>query len=76
MAMRVDEADQVLEELPPLKRALAVQRRVIEAILVSHFPETPPAEVDARMARMVRAFHGRDVGGGDGGCSRGAMLRR
>jgi hypothetical protein len=59
MTMRVDEADQVLEELPPLKRGLAVQRRVIEAILVSHFPETPPAEVDARMKRVVEAFYGR-----------------
>jgi hypothetical protein len=59
MAMTVAEADRILEELPPLKRGLAVQMRVVEAIVRSHFPEVPPAEVDARMRRMIKAFHGR-----------------
>jgi len=57
----VDDADRILEELPPLKRGLAIQMRVIEAIFASHRPELPPAELDARMDRMVKAFHGRPV---------------
>lgn len=59
MVMSVAEADRILEEPPPLKRGLAVQMRVVEAILRSHFPEVPPDEVDARMARIAQAFHGR-----------------
>jgi hypothetical protein len=59
MAMSVAEADRILEELPPLKRGLAVQLRVVEAILRAHSAEVPPDEVDARMARIAKAFHGR-----------------
>jgi hypothetical protein len=59
MAMSVAEAERVLAELPPLKRGLDVQMRVVEAILRSHHPEVPPHEVDARMTRIAKAFHGR-----------------
>lgn len=60
MAMSVAEADRILEELPPLKRGLAVQLRVVEAILRAHSAAVPPDEVDARMARIAKAFHGRE----------------
>jgi hypothetical protein len=60
MAMSVAAADRILEELPPLKRGLAVQLRVVEAILRAHSAEVPPDEVDARMARIAKAFHGRE----------------
>jgi hypothetical protein len=33
--------------------------RLIEAILVSHFREVPPDEVDARMDRIAKTFDGR-----------------
>jgi hypothetical protein len=53
------EARQILDRQPDTMRGVAAQLRVLEAVLVWRFPEVPPAEVDARMRRIAKAFHGR-----------------